>query len=89
LDQATARRFLFKVRFLPMDEKQITLAFRRAFKAEAPQPTLALEPLTPGDFAVVARKAAALGERDVGQIAKWLEEEVSAKPEARKRRIGF
>jgi transitional endoplasmic reticulum ATPase len=89
LDQATARRFLFKVRFLAMDEKQIALAFRRAFKAEATQSTLALEHLTPGDFAVVARKAAALDERGMDQIAKWLEEEVRAKPEARKVRIGF
>jgi transitional endoplasmic reticulum ATPase len=89
LDPATARRFLFKVRFLPMNEKQIALAFHRAFSMDCPERIVKLNALTPGDFAVVARKAAALGEGDIGQIAKWVEEEVSAKPEGRKRRIGF
>jgi transitional endoplasmic reticulum ATPase len=89
LDQATLRRFLFKVRFLPMNEKQIALAFRRAFSADAPQSVLKLDLLTPGDFAVVARKASVLGERRIEQIAKWLNDEVGAKPEGRKVRIGF
>jgi transitional endoplasmic reticulum ATPase len=89
LDQATLRRFLFKVRFLPMNEKQIALAFRRAFTADAPQSVLRLDLLTPGDFAVVARKATVLGERRIEWIAKWLNDEVSAKPEGRRVRIGF
>ena len=33
LDPATARRFLFKVRFLPMDAGQVAAAFRKSFKA--------------------------------------------------------
>jgi SpoVK/Ycf46/Vps4 family AAA+-type ATPase len=88
LDPATARRFLFKVRFLAMDARQIAAAFLCAFKAEAPRSILKLDLLTPGDFAVVARKAEILGERDPGRLARWLEDEVAAKPQGR-RKIGF
>jgi hypothetical protein len=89
LDPATARRFLFKVRFLPMDARQIAAAFFRAFGVEAPRSILKLELLTPGDFAIVARKAEILGERDPARLAQWLEVEVNVKPEATKLRIGF
>ena len=43
LDAAAARRFLFKVRFLPMTAQQIGQAYRRAFGAEAPAFVLRLE----------------------------------------------
>jgi SpoVK/Ycf46/Vps4 family AAA+-type ATPase len=89
LDQATARRFLFKVRFLPMMAAQIRAAFRRAFGLDSPEFVLKLDNLTPGDFAVVARKAAAFGEPDCSRLAQWLDEEAKAKPEGRKVRIGF
>lgn len=89
LDPATARRFLFKVRFLPMDEKQIAAAFFLAFQIDAPRSILKLDLLTPGDFAVVARKAEILGERDPARLARRLEEEVAAKPEGNRVRIGF
>jgi hypothetical protein len=89
LDPATARRFLFKVRFLPMDERQIAAAFFKAFGIAAPRSILKLELLTPGDFAVVARKAEVLGERDPARLAQWLAEEVVAKPEGKRVRIGF
>ena len=89
LDPATARRFLFKVRFLPMDAGQIAATFLKAFGIKAPEFMLKLELLTLGDFAVVARKADVLSERDPRQLAQWLEEEVAAKPEATKLRIGF
>jgi hypothetical protein len=50
---------------------------------------LALDNLTPGDFAVVARKAKALRESDARTIARCLREQSQAKPEARRVRIGF
>src|SRR5271165_142551 len=89
LDSATSRRFLFKVRFSPMTASQVELAFRRAFRYSALCSLLELDGLTPGDFAVVARKAAALGENGQTQVARWLEEEVEAKPDFSRRRIGF
>jgi len=89
LDPATLRRFLFKVQFLPMTPDQVREAFRRAFGAEAPAGVARLSPLTPGDFAVVARKARVLGERSLDVIVAMLASEIAAKPEGRVRRMGF
>ena len=89
MDHATARRFLFKVRFLPMTGEQIAAAFRRAFGMACPEFVSKLDCLTPGDFTVVARKAEVFGERDAVRLAKWLEEEANAKPEGKRWRIGF
>ena len=50
---------------------------------------LKLDGLTPADFAIVARKASVLGERDPRALAKWLEAEAQAKPDAGRRKIGF
>jgi hypothetical protein len=89
LDAAAARRFLFKVHFLPMTADQIARAYRRAFGAEAPAFVLKVSALTPADFATVARKASALDERDPRTLARWLEYEAQAKPDAGRRKIGF
>ena len=89
LDPATARRFLFKVRFLPMTSGQIAAAFHCAFGVEAPVSVLKLSGLTPGDFVTVARKGAVIGERDPRRLAKWLADEALAKPDAGRRKIGF
>jgi transitional endoplasmic reticulum ATPase len=89
LDAASTRRFLFKLRFAPLTPSQVGLAYRRAFHCDAPPAILKLRCLTPGDFAVVARKAACFGDRDPRPIAKWLEEEVDAKLGANTRSIGF
>jgi len=88
LDSAAARRFLFKVRFLPMTSDQIAAAYRQMFNADAPASVLTLRGLTPGDFTVVARKAAVTEERNATRVALWLEDEVMAKPGGR-RKIGF
>ena len=89
LDPATLRRFLFKVKFLAMTPGQIAEAFRRAFGEEPPRSVTTLDPLTPGDIAVVERKAKVLGLADTAQIAAWLADEVAAKPAARTGTIGF
>ena len=89
LDPALARRVLFKVRFLAMTREQVAAAFRVAFGAEAPVSVLKPSGLTPGDFATVARKAAAIGEREPRRLAKWLDDEALAKPGAGRRKIGF
>jgi transitional endoplasmic reticulum ATPase len=89
LDAAAARRFLFKVRFLPMSADQIAKAYRRHFGFDPPDQILKLSGLTPADFATVRRKATALSEHDPRLLARWLESEVEAKPDASRRRIGF
>jgi transitional endoplasmic reticulum ATPase len=89
LDPAAMRRFLFKVKFLAMTPEQISEAFRRHFAQEAPVQLMRLGGLTPGDFALVARKARMLAETDGMRIADWLVEEVAAKPGSRLNRIGF
>jgi transitional endoplasmic reticulum ATPase len=89
LDAAAARRFLFKVRFLPMNANQIAKAFRRSFDADPPGFVLKLDGLTPADFATVSRKASTLSERDSKMLTQWLKTEAQAKPDASRRRIGF
>jgi transitional endoplasmic reticulum ATPase len=89
LDPAMARRILFKVRFQTMTSGQIAVAYCRAFGSDAPASVLKLTTLTPGDFATVVRKAAVLREHGAAVLAKWLEDEALAKPDARRQRIGF
>lgn len=88
-DQATLRRFTFKIGFDYLTRSQVAAAFTAFFKAAAPQTTLALTNLTPADFAVPARKAEVLGfTKDISTLARLLEEEALAK-EGVVRRIGF
>jgi SpoVK/Ycf46/Vps4 family AAA+-type ATPase len=89
LDPATLRRFLFKVRFLAMRPDQAREAFRRSFGTEPPPRINSLDNLTPGDFALVARKAEVMETREPEALVQMLEAEVDAKSGATRRRIGF
>ena len=89
LDPASLRRFTFKVRFGFLDREQARRAFEQFFGQRAPAQVGDIEMLTPGDFAVVRRRANLLGfEGDPNALADALAAEVSAKPLAT-RRIGF
>ena len=77
------------MRFLPMRADQIAEAYRRAFKLDPPSFVLKLDGLTPSDFATVVRKADVLGEHDPELLARWLEYEALAKPDAGRQKIGF
>lgn len=88
LDPAAARRFVLRVRFLPLDAEQRARSFRRLFGAEPPPGLEALDLLTPGDFAVVARRAALLGPLAPEALLAELAREQAAKPDAR-RPMGF
>ena len=89
LDRASLRRFTFKIRFDPLTREQIGLTFEVFFGLPAPGPVQALANLTPGDFAVVRRKAAILGQAgDARALARMLQAESAAKPDAG-RPIGF
>lgn len=89
LDPATLRRFDFKISLGFVAAEQVELAFRSFFGLEPPQPLATLDNLTPGDFALVRRKADVLGcLRDPIALAEMLSAECDAKPDHR-RAIGF
>jgi SpoVK/Ycf46/Vps4 family AAA+-type ATPase len=89
LDPATMRRFLFKVRFMPMTPAQAKEAFRRTFGMPAPAAVGELAPLAPADFAIVARKARMMGDQSADAVLRLLQQEVSVKSGATLGRIGF
>lgn len=74
-------------KLLALDPPRAALAFRRLLGAEPPAAALP-EGLTPGDFAVVRRKAELFGPADPQALLRWLEEEAAAKGGARAP-IGF
>ncbi len=89
LDAATLRRFVFKVVLDYLSPEQVEMAFRGYFGMASPAQAAALTALTPGDFAVVRRKAELLdrlGEPDA--LAAMLSAECAAKPD-RPRPVGF
>ena len=89
LDPATLRRFTFKIAldYLTLDQSQT--AFHIYFTLEAPPEIGDLTTLTPGDFAVVRRKAEILGHlQDAKALAELLRAECEAKPN-HSRKMGF
>ena len=89
LDPATLRRFVFKIALDYLSPEQATIAFRRYFGLAAPALLASLATLTPGDFAVVRRKAEVLGQlQDPQALTAMLRAECDAKREGM-RGIGF
>jgi len=89
VDQASLRRFTFKVAFNFMSAPQIRAAFLRFFSVEAPRRATNLSNLTPGDFAVVRKRAAILRAlQDPERLTDMLELESHVKPGS-KAPIGF
>ena len=89
LDPATLRRFTFKIALDYLTSDQSQAAFRTYFGIEAPDAVEDLTNLTPGDFAVVLRKAEILGHlQDPEALAELLRTECEAKPN-HARRVGF
>ena len=89
LDAATLRRFVFKIALDYLSPEQAEAAFRRYFGLAPPAAVTSLAALTPGDFAVVHRKAEILGlSREPAALARMLEAECDAKPD-RPRGVGF
>ena len=89
LDTATLRRFVFKVTLDYLAPEQVDAAFQRFFALPPPAGLTRLTALTPGDFAVVRRRADALGRlEDPEALSAMLREECNAKPD-RPRPIGF
>jgi len=81
LDPATLRRFTFKIALDYLTPDQSQAAFHTYFALKAPPEIGDLSTLTPGDFAVVRRKAEILGHlQDAEAIAELLRAECEAKP---------
>ena len=89
LDSAVLRRFVFKVTLGYLTPDRAATAFRSYFGLEPPRELAALQVLTPGDFAVVRRKAEVLGQLDDAHaLTSMLRTECDAKPD-RRTAIGF
>ena len=89
LDPATLRRFVFKVTLDYLTPAQVETAFRGYFALTPPAALATLTALTPGDFAVVRRKAEILGRLQQSEaLVAMLYAECDAKP-GRPRPIGF
>ena len=82
LDPATLRRFDFKLRLDYLSREKLRTAFTVFFGLTAPAEIDPLTNLTPGDFAVVQRRAEVLGKiKDAKTIVSMLKEESEVKPE--------
>ncbi len=89
LDAATLRRFVFKVALDYLSAEQVETAFRAYFGMAPPARAATLTALTPGDFAVVRKKAALLRQLDEPEaLSAMLSAECAAKPD-RPRPISF
>ncbi|MCY4181282.1 MAG: AAA family ATPase [Gammaproteobacteria bacterium] len=89
LDTASLRRFTFKVALDYLTAEQARLAFSKFFSLEPPAGLNLISALTPGDFAVVRKKAEVLGcLDDPDTLASLLRTECDAKPNNPKP-IGF
>lgn len=98
LDPAALRRFTFKIQFKVLSPEQRERLFvQEALRSKAEKMTTSLrarlhqlDTLAPGDFAVVQRQAALLGELlSPDEFLAELENECHLKPGASKQSIGF
>jgi len=89
LDEASLRRFTFKIKFDFMTNEQANKALEYFFGIK--DANLNIKGLTTGDFATVKKKAEFLNITDLTELTKMLKEEVQIKkiPELNKNTIGF
>ncbi len=89
LDEASLRRFTFKIALDCLTPQQARFAFDKFFSLEPPPELDRVATLTPGDFAVVRRKAEILGcLQEPDTLTDMLRAECEAKPN-RQKMIGF
>ena len=77
LDEASLRRFTFKIKFDFMTKEQANCAFEHFFGIK--NVNLNLRGLTAGDFATVKKKADFLGINNIQELTTMLAEEVKIK----------
>ena len=77
LDEASLRRFTFKIKFDFMTTKQVNTAIEHFFGIKGANANI--KGLTAGDFATVKKKIDFLGTKDLNEITKMLNDEVKIK----------
>lgn len=88
LDEASLRRFTFKIKFDFLTKEQVILAFKNFWNIK--NANIEIDGLTAGDFATVKKKADFLGISDIQELTKMLEDEVKLKQSKHiKNKIGF
>lgn len=88
LDEASLRRFTFKIKFDFMTEIQVNKAIEHFFKIR--NANVKLKGLTAGDFATVKKKADFMNITDLKELTKMLTDEVKVKKSSElKNAIGF
>ena len=88
LDEASLRRFTFKIKFDFLRHDQYHGLFEFYFNSVPPADLFRLETLTPGDFANVQKKAEFLNVTDPFKLCNMLVEECEFKPQ-HKNPMGF
>ena len=80
LDEASLRRFTFKIKFNFMTQKQVKLAFKHFFGLTVKEKEINnLNNLTAGDFVVVKRKADILAITEFDELKRMLQDETKMK----------
>ncbi len=77
LDEASLRRFTFKIKFDFMTQEQVNLAIEHFFGIK--NTNVNLNGLTAGDFATVKKKTDFLGVNNLDEIVEMLKEEIKVK----------
>ena len=77
LDEASLRRFTFKIKFDFMKKEQVNTAFEHFFGIK--NADINIKGLTAGDFATVKKKADFLCITNLSELSKMLEDEVKVK----------
>ena len=87
MDEASLRRFSFKVKFDYLRKEQVKEAMKLFFNLDS---NFYINGLTPGDFANVQKKTEFMKITDEAEITKMLEQEVELKKDKNlKRSVGF
>ena len=88
LDKASLRRFTFKVKYDYLKPSQVQLAFEHFFGVKPTATLGSLTSLTPGDFAVVTKKARIIGIDTPRELVEMLRQEQKVK-DVKCNSIGF
>lgn len=90
LDQASLRRFTFKIGYKYMTDAQIKLAFKHFFNIDAPVDNFHLSTCTAGDFMNIKKQVEFLGTNSYNDIIEMLRKEQENKNDDKpKTKIGF